>query len=170
MRDSVRFVEVALLEPDKETVGLADAYFFPPLQPSLARKAGSAPAIPSKLPARRANLIIYNKLTNETSVWVVELAEVHASARSGHQKGKVVSSQVIPDVQPPLVPYIYFHMICKPSNYNFLYVWSLLCVCFMKDAVELAEVEATVKDYRPFREAMKKRGIMDMNLVMVDTW
>lgn len=27
-----------------------------------------------------------------------------------------------------------------------------------------------MKDYPPFREAMKKRGIEDMDLVMVDPW
>ncbi|KAK1354539.1 hypothetical protein POM88_047795 [Heracleum sosnowskyi] len=35
VRDSMRFVEVALVEPDKHVVALADAYFFPPFQPSL---------------------------------------------------------------------------------------------------------------------------------------
>lgn len=36
--------------------------------------------------------------------------------------------------------------------------------------MEYAECEAVVKDYLPFREAMKKRGIDDMELVMVDAW
>jgi len=40
----------------------------------------------------------------------------------------------------------------------------------LQDAVEYAECEAVVKDCRPFREAMKKRGIEDMDLVMVDAW
>lgn len=40
----------------------------------------------------------------------------------------------------------------------------------LQDAVEYAECEAVVKDYLPFREAMKKRGIDDMELVMVDAW
>jgi primary-amine oxidase len=31
----MRFIEVVLLEPDKHVVALADAYFFPPFQPSL---------------------------------------------------------------------------------------------------------------------------------------
>ncbi|CAL0306792.1 unnamed protein product [Lupinus luteus] len=39
-----------------------------------------------------------------------------------------------------------------------------------EDAVEYAECEAVVKDFPPFREAMKKRGIEDMELVMVDAW
>lgn len=39
-----------------------------------------------------------------------------------------------------------------------------------QDAVEYADCEAVVKDYPPFREAMKKRGIEDMDLVMVDAW
>nr|DAD30826.1 TPA_asm: hypothetical protein HUJ06_009677 [Nelumbo nucifera] len=102
VRDGMRFIEVVLLEPDKNVVALADAYFFPPFQPSL-------------LPKTKAT-------------------------RGGHHRGKVISSQVIPDVQPPM------------------------------DAVEYAECEAVVKDYPPFREAMKKRGIEDMDLVMVDAW
>lgn len=39
-----------------------------------------------------------------------------------------------------------------------------------QDAVEYAECEAVVKDFPPFIEAMKKRGIEDMDLVMVDAW
>lgn len=35
VRDGMRFVEVVLSEPDKNVVALADAYFFPPFQPSL---------------------------------------------------------------------------------------------------------------------------------------
>ncbi|KAF8378236.1 hypothetical protein HHK36_029575 [Tetracentron sinense] len=140
VRDSMRFVEVVLLEPDKHVVALADAYFFPPFQPSLLPKTKGGPVIPSKLPPRRARLVVYNKRSNETSIWVVELSEVHAATRGGHHRGKVISSQVVPDVQPPM------------------------------DAVEYAECEAAVKDFPPFREAMKKRGIEDMDLVMVDPW
>jgi len=40
----------------------------------------------------------------------------------------------------------------------------------LQDAVEYAECEAVVKDFPPFREAMKRRGIEDMDLVMVDAW
>lgn len=40
----------------------------------------------------------------------------------------------------------------------------------LQDAVEYAECEAVVKDYPPFIEAMKRRGIDDMDLVMVDPW
>lgn len=36
--------------------------------------------------------------------------------------------------------------------------------------MEYAECEAVVKEYPPFCEAMKKRGIEDMDLVMVDAW
>lgn len=36
--------------------------------------------------------------------------------------------------------------------------------------MEYAECEAVVKEYPPFVEAMKKRGIDDMDLVMVDPW
>lgn len=39
-----------------------------------------------------------------------------------------------------------------------------------QDAVEYAECEAVVKDFPPFMEAMKRRGIEDMDLVMVDPW
>lgn len=39
-----------------------------------------------------------------------------------------------------------------------------------QDAMEYAECEATVKDFPPFIEAMRKRGIEDMDLVMVDAW
>ena len=51
-----------------------------------------------------------------------------------------------------------------------------VCVCILmalwqlQDAVEYAECEAVVKGFPPFREAMKKRGIEDMDLVMVDAW
>ncbi|RAL47570.1 hypothetical protein DM860_011308 [Cuscuta australis] len=140
VRDGMRFIEVVLVEPDKSVVALADAYFFPPFQSSLLLKTKGGPPIPTKLPPRRARLIVYNKNTNETSVWVVELAEVHAAARGGHHKGKVISSKVIPDVQPPI------------------------------DAQEYADCEAVVKSYPPFIEAMKRRGIDDMDLVMVDPW
>ncbi|KAF3630507.1 putative cysteine synthase, chloroplastic/chromoplastic-like isoform 1 [Capsicum annuum] len=140
VRDGMRFIEVVLLEPDKSVVALADAYFFPPFQSSLMPKTKGGSLIPTKLPPRRSRLIIYNKKTNETSIWIVELTEVHAAARGGHHRGKVISSNVVPDVQPPI------------------------------DAQEYAECEAVVKNYPPFREAMKRRGIDDMDLVMVDPW
>lgn len=109
VRDGMRFVEVVLNEPGKNVVALADAYFFPPYQPMLFRsKAGNVPGAfgpmyPLQLPPRQARLVVYNKKTNETSVWLVELSEVHATARSGHHRGKVLSSVVVPDVQPPMV-------------------------------------------------------------------
>lgn len=99
----MRFVEVVLVEPDKHVVALADAYFFPPFQPSLLPRTKGGPVIPSKLPPRRARLVVYNKRSNETSIWVVELSEVHAATRGGHHRGKVISSKVVPDVQPPMV-------------------------------------------------------------------
>lgn len=40
----------------------------------------------------------------------------------------------------------------------------------LQDAIEYAQCEAVVKEYAPFVEAMKKRGIDDMDLVMVDPW
>ncbi|KAL5122485.1 Copper methylamine oxidase [Glycine soja] len=140
VRDSMRFVEVVLVEPDKQVVALADAYFFPPFQPSLLPRTKGGPLIPTKLPPRKARLVVYNKRSNETSIWIVELREVHAATRGGHHRGKVISSEVVPNVQPPM------------------------------DAVEYAECEAAVKDFPPFREAMKRRGIEDMDLVMVDAW
>ncbi|KAF3330159.1 copper amine oxidase 1 [Carex littledalei] len=140
LRDSMRFVEAVLLEPEKNVVALADAYFFPPFQPSLIPRTKGGPVIPGKLPPRRARLVVYNKKSNETSIWVVQLSEVHAATRGGHHRGKVVATEVIPDVQPPM------------------------------DAVEYADCEAVVKSFPPFIEAMKKRGIEDMELVMVDAW
>ncbi|MCO5566585.1 hypothetical protein L7F22_020262 [Adiantum nelumboides] len=140
VRDGMRFIEIVLNEPEKNVVALADAYFFPPFQPSVFPRTKGGPVTPRQLPPRQGRLIVYNKKTNETGVWLVELTEVHAVARGGHHRGRVVSSQRIPDVQPPM------------------------------DAVEYAECEATVKAYGPFREAMKKRGIDDMELVMVDPW
>lgn len=139
-RDGMRFIEVVLVEPEKHVIAMADAYFFPPFQPSLLTRTRGRHVIPSKLPPRQARLIVYSIKSNETSIWVVELLEVHATTRGGHHRGKVISSKVVPDVQPPM------------------------------DAVEYAECEAVVKDYPPFREAMKKRGIEDMDLVMVDAW
>ncbi|CAD6260532.1 unnamed protein product [Miscanthus lutarioriparius] len=139
-RDSMRFVEVVLLEPEKNVVALADAYFFPPFQPSLLPRSKGLAVIPSRLPPRRARLVVYNKQSNETSIWIVELSEVHAATRGGHHRGKVISSEVVPDVQPAM------------------------------DAMEYAECEATVKSYPPFIEAMKRRGVDDMDLVMVDAW
>ncbi|MCD7450714.1 hypothetical protein HAX54_008168 [Datura stramonium] len=140
VRDGMRFVEVVLLEPDKNFVALADAYFFPPFQSSLMPRTKGGLPVPSKLPPRRARLIVYNKKTNETSIWIVQLTEVHAAARGGQHRGKVISSKVVPDVQPPI------------------------------DAQEYADCESVVKNYPPFMEAMKRRGIDDMDLVMVDPW
>ena len=99
----MRFVEVVLLEPVKHVVALADAYFFPPFQPSLLPRTKGGPVIPTKLPPRRARLVVYNKRSNETSIWIVELSEVRATTRGGHHRGKVISSEVVPNVQPPMV-------------------------------------------------------------------
>lgn len=121
VRDSMRFIEVVLLEPEKHVVALADAYFFPPFQPSLLPRTKGGPIIPTKLPPRQARLVVYNKKSNETSIWIVELSEVHAVTRGGHHRGKVISSNVVPNVQPPM------------------------------DAVEYAECEAVVKEFPPFQ-------------------
>lgn len=106
----MRFIEVVLLEPEKHIVALADAYFFPPFQPSLLPRTKGGPMIPNKLPPRRARLVVYNKKSNETSIWIVELSEVHALTRGGHHRGKVISSKVVPDVQPPMVCITYFNI------------------------------------------------------------
>lgn len=117
VRDGMRFVEVVLNEPDKNIVALADAYFFPPYQPMLFRpKAKGGPVYPLQLPPRQARLVVYNKRTNETSVWMVELSEVHATARGGHHRGKVLSTVVVPDVQPPMVG------VCCGESRNYLTV------------------------------------------------
>lgn len=57
-RDGMRFVEAVLLEPEKNVVALADAYFFPPFQPSLLPRTKGSPVIPSRLPPRRAKLVV----------------------------------------------------------------------------------------------------------------
>lgn len=132
----MRFVEVVLVEPDKQVVALADAYFFPPFQPSLIPRTKGGPIIPTKLPPRRARLIVYNKRSNETSVWVVELSEVHAATRGGHHRGKVISSKVVPDVQPPMVYisiYVYVLLMFIHGNLNLVqmivYSYSLYLKC-----------------------------------------
>lgn len=120
----MRFVEAVLLEPEKNVVALADAYFFPPFQPSLLPRSKGSAVIPSRLPPRRARLVVYNKQSNETSIWIVELSEVHAATRGGHHRGKVISSEIVPDVQPAMVcllssfrkfymAYAYFVAICQ---------------------------------------------------------
>lgn len=109
----MRFFEVALVEPDKNVVALADAYFFPPFQPSLLPKTKGGPVIPSKLPPRKARLVVYNKKSNETSIWIVQLSEVHAATRGGHHRGKVVWSKVVPDVQPPMVYHVLLYFSLK---------------------------------------------------------
>ena len=110
----MRFIEVVLKEPDKHIVALADAYFFPPFQPSLLPKTKGGPVIPRQLPPSQARIVVYNKRSNETSVWTVELSEVHAAARGGHHRGKVISSKNVEDVQPPMVcpMYLFLSDLC----------------------------------------------------------
>ncbi|KAK7303164.1 hypothetical protein RJT34_14066 [Clitoria ternatea] len=103
VRDSMRFVEVVLVELDKQVVALADPYFFSPFQPSLLPRNKGGPVISTKLPSRKARLAVYNKRSNETSIWIVKLREVHAATRGGHHRGKVISSKVVPNVQPPML-------------------------------------------------------------------
>jgi hypothetical protein len=114
----MRFSEVVLLEPEKNVVALADAYFFPPFQPSLLPRSKGSAVIPSRLPPRRAKLVIYNKHSNETSIWIVELSEVHAATRGGHHRGKVISSEVIPDVQPAMVSVLNSLEYCMPYDFS----------------------------------------------------
>lgn len=121
VRNGMRFIEAVLLEPEKHTVALADAHLFPPFPPPLSH---------NNLPSRRARLVVYNKTSNETTLWVVELS-------SG---GNVISSKAVPDVQPPM------------------------------DVTEDNECETVVKNYPPFITAMKKRGVVEMNLVMIEPW
>ncbi|TQD70868.1 hypothetical protein C1H46_043600 [Malus baccata] len=59
--------------------------------------------ITSKRPPRQARLVVYNKRSNETSIWIVELSKVHAATGGGHHRGKVISSEVVLDFQPPVV-------------------------------------------------------------------
>ena len=65
-------------------------------------------------------------------------------------------------------------VVCWFSNiYVYKAIYKYLQILFyfpQKDAVEYAEVEATVKSHLPFIEAMKRRGIYDRELVMVDAW
>ena len=63
----------------------------------------------------------------------------------------------------------YFLLIYDPLVSN-QQRFVLFTIVYIQDAVEYAECEAAVKDFPPFREAMKRRGIEDMDLVMVDAW
>ena len=121
----MRFIEVELEEPEKHVVALADAYFFPPynhslyVPPTLPRPASKSNGMSAtrdaaaphrdtvgpvlRLPPREARVCVYNKKSNETAVWVVELLEVHAVARGGHHRGRVKSKQVVENVQPSMV-------------------------------------------------------------------
>lgn len=69
-RDSMRFIEVVLVELKKHVVAMADAYLFPPSQPALMPRIKGRPVIPTKLPPRLARLVVYNKRSNETTVWI----------------------------------------------------------------------------------------------------
>ncbi|XP_047309403.1 copper methylamine oxidase-like [Impatiens glandulifera] len=133
--DNIRLIEVVLFEPEKNIVALADSYFFPPFYSSLFPLTQFGSLIPNKLPPRKAKLISYNKKSNETYIWIVEITQV-----DGIKKGEIISSNLVKDVQPPM------------------------------DGVEYNECEAVVKDHPPFQKAMKRRGIDDMKLVMVDPW
>ncbi|URD92047.1 Copper amine oxidase, N2 domain [Musa troglodytarum] len=73
-----------------------------PFQPSLLPRTKGGPVIPSKLPPRRARLV-YSQRSNETSIWIVELSEVHAATQGGHHRGQVISSEVVRDVQSSMI-------------------------------------------------------------------
>ena len=134
----MRFIEVELEEPEKHVVALADAYFFPPYNHSLyvppphprppskstgtpvttglTRDATAVHAVGPvlRLPPREARVCVYNKKSNETAVWVVELLEVHAVARGGHHRGRVKSKQVVENVQPSMVRSLLRRLISRP--------------------------------------------------------
>lgn len=99
----MRFVEAVLLEPEKNVVAFAHAYHF---QPSVPPRMQGYDAVPSSLPPRRARLVVYNKLSNETSIWILELSE--AANKGGHETCSVISSEVVRDVQPAMVYFIYY--------------------------------------------------------------
>jgi primary-amine oxidase len=112
VRDGMRFVEVVLNEPGKNVVALADSYFFPPYQPILFRSKASKPAATisslqqqQQLPPRQARLVVYNKKTNTTSIWLVELSNqvLNAPSAAHRHHAKILSSVVVPDVQPPMM-------------------------------------------------------------------
>ncbi|URE28743.1 Copper amine oxidase, N2 domain [Musa troglodytarum] len=282
VRDGMWFTEVVLLESEKNIVALADAYFFPPFQPSLLPRTKGGPVIPSKLPPRRARLVVYSKRSNETSIWIVELSEVHAAIRvaitgdkSSHLKLSVMSSplcyldecieivkcfdrrkgvlvqisasedenghhdkwnfwigftpsdglvihsvayidgsrgrrpiahrlssvEMVVPYGDPNEPHYRKNAFdagedglgkkCtfsqKVASYEYGFFWHfyqeflgtvllklLVVFCLhgpqIKDAMEYAECEAAVRNYPPLIEAMRKRGVEDMDLVMVDAW
>ncbi|XVE92359.1 hypothetical protein REPUB_Repub01dG0090300 [Reevesia pubescens] len=139
----MRFIEMVLVEPDKHVFALAYAYIFLPFQPSLLPKTKGGLVIPSKLSSLQARLVVYNKKSNETSIWIIELSEVHAATQDGHHRGKAISSKVVPNVQP----------------HTSLLKYLSICVVFV-----------LYHGLSSIQEAMKKRGIEDMDLVMVDPW
>ncbi|KAH7852363.1 hypothetical protein Vadar_023917 [Vaccinium darrowii] len=95
----MRFIEVVLLEPEKDVVALADAHFFPPFQLALLLITKVGPIIPPKL-LRRQGRLVYSKKSNETSIWVVELAEVHAVTQGDIIGAKLFHQLLFPNVQP----------------------------------------------------------------------
>ncbi|ONM32586.1 Outer envelope pore protein 37 chloroplastic [Zea mays] len=125
-------VEVVLFESEKKVVALADSYSFPPFQPLLLPRSKGSAVRPSRLLPRRTRLVGYNKQSNGTSIWIVELSEVHAVIMAGPHRGKVVASEVVPDVQSVM------------------------------DAMDYAEGEATLNNYPPFIEAMKGNSNVDL--------
>jgi hypothetical protein len=129
----MRFVEVVLNEPGKNVVALADSHFFPPYQPMLFRFKASKPAATisslqqqqqQQLPPRQARLVVYNKKTNKTSIWLVELSNqvLNAPSAAHHHHAKILSSVVVPDVQPPMVrklqlQNVFLYSSCLPLKY-----------------------------------------------------
>jgi hypothetical protein len=130
----MRFVEVVLNEPGKNVVALADSHFFPPYQPMLFRSKASKPAATisslqqqqqqQQLPPRQARLVVYNKKTNKTSIWLVELSNqvLNAPSAAHRHHAKILSSVVVPDVQPPMVrklqlQHVFLCSSCLPLKY-----------------------------------------------------
>lgn len=61
-------------------------------------------------------------------------------------------------------------LLKKLCFFLFFFFFFLNFFVQLQDAEEYAQCEAAVKAFPPFKEAMKKRGIEDMDLVMVDAW
>jgi hypothetical protein len=129
----MRFVEIMLNEPDKNVVALAEAYFFPPFHPLMPSRAKGGPIIPRQLPPREASVIVYNRNTNETSIWIVELTTEDAVSQGGHHRGRVLSSQLIPNVQPAMASLYILSSIniigCLEKSLGMQYMYRIIHPC-----------------------------------------
>ncbi|XP_024515532.1 uncharacterized protein LOC9640771 [Selaginella moellendorffii] len=136
----INFIEVILDEPEKMLLAL--------YQCQLQVKHNHQQLV---RPSRQARLTVYNAHNNETSLWVVELP---AAPRAP----KVLWCQYIPDVQPPVVS---FHNSLHDRQER---------VSDQQGTEEYVLCEAIVKSHKPLIEALRKRGITNTDLIMVDTW